>query len=144
MIALSSLNNLTLYYYLAFAAIGYCLLLVLIEKSRFSKITKHTSPTIYTDGFTSKTANIPASKNLLLLWIVKAIHLTRRKRTRIPRCPRRRIIEEVFEVASATRSASRKTLEEQALMYELFEAKKKEHAQNVNVNKYFMKYGKSY
>ena len=37
-----------------------------------------------------------------------------------------------------------KSLEEQALMYELFEAKKKEHAQKVKVNKYFMKYGKSY
>ena len=37
-----------------------------------------------------------------------------------------------------------KSLEEQALMYELFEAKKKEQAQKVKVNKYFMKYGKHY
>ena len=35
-----------------------------------------------------------------------------------------------------------KSLEEQAMLYELLEAKKKEQAQKVKVSKYFMKYGK--
>ena len=37
-----------------------------------------------------------------------------------------------------------KSLEEQSLMYELIEAKKKEQAQKVKVNKYYIKYGKHY
>ena len=37
-----------------------------------------------------------------------------------------------------------KSLEEQAMMYELFDAKKKEQVQKVKVSKYFMKYGKYY
>ena len=37
-----------------------------------------------------------------------------------------------------------KSLDEQAMMYELFEAKKKEQAQKIKVNKYFMKYGKNF
>ena len=64
-----------------------------------------------------KTATIK-KKNLLLLWRVKAIHLTRRKRTRIPRSPRRRIIEEVFEVPSPARGASRNTTLKKILLRE--------------------------
>ena len=37
-----------------------------------------------------------------------------------------------------------KSLEEQAMMYELFDAKKKEQVHKVKVSKYFMKYGKYY
>ena len=50
----------------------------------------------------------------------------------------------VDDIAERAAFVLDKSLEEQALMYELFEAKKKEQAQKVKVNKYFMKYGKYY
>ena len=50
-----------------------------------------------------------------------------------------RIEDDVAERASYVLD---KSLEEQAVMYELFEAKKKAQVQKVKVSKYFMKYGK--
>ena len=57
---------------------------------------------------------------------------------------RHKMRHNVDDIAERAAFVLDKSLEEQALMYELFEAKKKEQAQKVKVNKYFMKYGKYY
>ena len=57
---------------------------------------------------------------------------------------RHKMRHNVDDIAERAAFVLDKSLEEQALMYELFEAKKKEQAQKVKVNKYFMKYGKLY
>ena len=54
---------------------------------------------------------------------------------------RRRIKDDVAERAAYVLD---KSLDEQAMVYELFEAKKEEQVQKVKVNKYFMKYGTYY
>ena len=48
------------------------------------------------------------------------------------------------DIAERAAFVLEKSLDEQAMMYELFEAKKKEQAQKIKVNKYFMKYGKNF